>query len=301
VTSNRTAAVVVAFNSKRPLTGLVEILLAAVDLVFVVNNGPDLSLTLNTFKNNLITISNTTNLGLAHALNQGLAAAFSYETIEMVVLFDQDSSPSAGLIRQLLARTKSAVLFGLKVAAIAPTLVDERNCDSAKEKFDQRVFETNLEGLRESETAATSGSVVPRGAYERVGPMMGELFIDGIDHEWSFRAKSFGYHCYRDESLKMLHNMGDISWVFRGRHRPIYRMPARHYFLVRNTMYLATLPYVTKSWKLREVARTLPRALAYIWFSTSRSTTFVLLFFAIRDGVTGRLGNRPGIYVKDPV
>jgi rhamnosyltransferase len=296
----RSAAVIVAFNPKQPLTSRINILLGAVDIVYVINNGSELFLPMNEFRpDSVVLITNSSNIGLAGALNRGLLEAFSTFETELVILFDQDSRPSGDLVQKLFESARSAKRAGLKVAVMTPTLQDEKNPTTSIGKPRPKNLKPIFEAIFQIQTAATSGSVLSREAYETVGPMLDDLFIDGIDHEWSFRAKRHGYFCYRDGSVIMPHNMGDIGLVFRRRQRPIHTSPLRHYFIVRNTFYLVKLPYVDRKWKIYEILKTVPRALAYVWFSSDSRVTVVLMALGVRDGLLGNLDRRPSQYFEN--
>ena len=127
-------------------------------------------------------------------------------------------------------------------------------------------------------------------AYQAGVPMMEELFIDGIDHEWCFRAWSKGYAVRVSNRVTMLHDMGDASLNYFGRYKPVHRSPVRHYYVVRNTLYLTRLAYLPLGWRLRELLKTPRRIAAYVLFSSDRWRTVRLIAHALCDGLAGRMG-----------
>ncbi len=61
--------------------------------------------------------------------------------------------------------------------------------------------------------------LIGRAAYEAIGGMRDELFIDGIDHEWCFRAKSLGYRTFVARDVTMSHDMGEVGVSLFGRYQ----------------------------------------------------------------------------------
>jgi rhamnosyltransferase len=88
----------------------------------------------------------------------------------------------------------------------------------------------------------------------------------------------------------MIHDMGDIGINYWGQYKPIHRSPIRHYYIIRNTLYLVRLTYVPIRWKLVELLKTFRRIMAYLVFSSDRLASVRLIFLGIFDGLCGRLG-----------
>jgi len=231
-------------------------------------------------------IENPCNLGLATALNQGLGYAFDALGVRYVVTLDQDSAPDPSLPQRLvLALAEEG--FG-RVACIGPVLVDHKAIDG-RYAYDQQ-SDCATSGPR---TIPTSGTLLTLEAWRDVGPMLEPLFIDGIDHEWCFRAYDKGWRVAVSRQVTMLHDMGDAGIRVFGRFKPIHRSPIRHYFIIRNTVYLCSLDYVPKKWKISECFKTLRRLAVYLLVSTDRAKSLRLMCRALRDGFSGRLGPCP--------
>jgi rhamnosyltransferase len=210
-------------------------------------------------------ILNADNLGLAHALNQGLKTAFEDEAIGYALLLDQDSRPDSHVPAALRDAYRAACDRGLKPACVGPRLEDvkQRNAN---------IYggELGPDRLHAANTIATSGSVIGRAAYMAIGAMRHDLFIDGIDHEWCFRARSLGYQIFVAQDVVMSHDMGEIGVSLFGRYRPVYKSPFRHFYIVRNTLYLARLSYLPLSWRIVEVMKLGYRIPAYVFISDNK-------------------------------
>lgn len=227
-------------------------------------------------------VANERNIGLAKALNVGIETARDYGA-DFFLLLDQDSRPDSDLPQKLMTSRDQAVRDGLSVALTGPTLRDR--------KADGDVNSRNRRGGAEYEVVrglSTSGSLVDRRALDLVGPMWESLFIDGIDHEWCFRAQSRNF-CIIRSSVEMLHDMGDSGVNFLGRYKPIHRSPFRHYYIVRNAIWLVRLPHVPWDFSLSEMAKMLYRIPIYLIVSSSRRQSIISIVKGLSDGLSAKI------------
>jgi rhamnosyltransferase len=96
------------------------------------------------------------------------------------------------------------------------------------------------------------------------------LFIDGIDHEWCFRAQYNGLEIVRSNYRVMDHNMGDGGLTLLGRYRPLHANPIRHFYIVRNTIYLSKMSYISVNWRIWELLKLSYRIPTYMLISSDR-------------------------------
>jgi rhamnosyltransferase len=277
------SCVVVFFQPTNAVLQLVETLASGgYGVVVVVNGASDSILRALGSSESVAVIDNKANLGLAKALNIGIRHAFQNNHSDFVALFDQDSVPDASLPRLLADELDSA--GPARLACIGPQLIDRKDREA------RYASNLNAASADRARSIPTSGTVISRGAYAAVGPMMEELFIDGIDHEWCLRACSKGYAVRVSAQVQMVHDMGDASLNYFGRYKPVHRSPIRHYYIVRNTIYLARFAYLPLAWRVGELVKTFRRVIAYLLFSSDRPRTARLIVRAIGDGVKGRMG-----------
>jgi rhamnosyltransferase len=218
---------------------------------------------------NIHYIRNEANAGLAHALNQGIAAAME-RGADYALLLDQDSRPDTTMCDRLVAVAEAIQAASRRLACVAPALIDRKLASADRAT---------------TGTLATSGTLVTRAAWKGVGPMWEDLFIDGIDHEWCFRARARGFETIVSPGVTMSHNMGEGAISVFGRFKPIHRSAVRHYFIVRNTLWLARRDYIPLRWRTSEVLKLAYRAPAYVFFSNRRMRTGRNLVRALIDGV----------------
>lgn len=279
VQSRNVGCIFVLFNPEQKIVARLHSFAKAGYLVVaVVNACQDNILNRINTSDNLIIVINDKNYGLAKALNQGALLAFSKEDIDYIALFDQDSEPTVELPLELLSELKSSSCQS--IACIGPTLLDIKSPSS-------KVTTSIKKSCR---YIPTSGSLIPKTAFQLVGGMFDDLFIDSIDQEWCFRANDKGLKIIKSSHAIMLHNMGDDAINFFGIYKPLHRSPIRHYYITRNSVYLLFLSHVPLNWKLFEIFKIPRRTLSYMVISDDRLTSLRYIFRGVLDGLRSKLG-----------
>jgi rhamnosyltransferase len=280
------ATVTVIFNPDDDAAETINMLAKFGYLVIVISNGAsDIFFESLIRSENLIIRKNDQNIGLSLALNQGIELALSFENIDGFVLFDQDSKPTKELPLDLQQAFWAAK--DLNPACISPELIDLKLQRSTKKIPSSDFFEC-------VKTVATSGTYIARRSVSIVGLMDERFFIDGIDHEWCFRATSMGFSIVIAHKLRLDHNMGDFGFNFFGKFKPAHKSPIRHYYIIRNTILLARMSYIPLLWRFQEGLKTLYRVPVYLWLSSSKYESLVLMLRAFADGFFNRFGKFDG-------
>lgn len=236
------------------------------------------------------------NRGLAWTQNLGARWAWR-AGFDAILLMDQDSEPKPGMVAELAA---VLMLPGSRaVAAVGPRPVDA---------VSRRVFPiigvTGTPGRPSGDMAGTaarwspcafmiaSGMLIPRAAWMAVGGMRATLFIDHVDTEWCLRARAAGWSLRIARQAHLEHRLGEGGhWLWIGRWRWFaHHRPLRHYYMVRNTIWLAG----RRSIDARVRAQLLFRAVSVVLFSLVllplRAERLLWACRAARDGLSGRLG-----------
>lgn len=221
------------------------------------------------------------NIGLASGLNVALEHLWRVQDVDGALLLDQDSKPDA-LLAEKLRSSFTKLSVHAKVACVGPRILDIKKKGAGQSDSNLKIL--NTDGI------ATSGTYLGKDVFFEIGSFMDELFVDCIDHEWCFRARSGGYEIFVDTSCTMLHDMGELGINIFGAYKPAYTSPARHYFIIRNTVAMLKFNYVPLSWKVREVFKTIPRMGFYVIFSSDRKSSVKNIVRALRDGIKGSLG-----------
>ena len=256
----------------RPDAAMLESLIALAsrhgNVVAVVNAADAATIGAIAAVDGLTSIVNDRNLGVAVAFNQGLERAFG-DGADYVMLLDQDSRPDPALPRALVALAEQFQELGGRVGAIGPVVRDRKRPDAVTLADHESVGP----GIARTATLISSGMTIHRNAYRAVGGMWQELFIDHVDHEWSFRAAAAGYAILVATGLPLDHDLGEGGFVLAGRFKPIHRSPVRHFHIVRNTLWLQRRSFIPRRWRWKEALKLAVRIPAYIVFSTDRLAT----------------------------
>ena len=250
--------------------------------VAIGNNGiKDQYLKKMEIESNMYILGEGVNIGLAAALNKCINFFIDSINVRSVILFDQDSKPKIELPIEL-EKSFKLLRSNANPACVGPYLIDR--------KMTGKSSLLNAERFMNVETIATSGTYISTDVLRMVGLMKEELFIDCIDHEWCFRASSLGYEIYVDLKNTMSHDMGESGMNFFGSYKPIYKSPVRHYYIVRNCIYMLGLNYVPFWWRFKECFKLIRRILFYLIFSNRRIATLINVFRAVFHGLSGKLG-----------
>jgi rhamnosyltransferase len=241
-------------------------------------------------------VPNGENVGVATALNQGIAA-LREEGCARALLFDQDSEPTDAVIYELPAVLEKLQTGGQRVALVAPAYDDARlGGVAAFVRFRplrlERIAASGQQPI-DVDFVITSGSCVALDCWPSVGPMDDALFIDFVDLEWCIRAKRAGYRLLGVPWITMQHELGGEPVRLFGRPYPMHS-PLRHYYLFRNAIALCRRAYVPWTWKSTELVKLPVRLLVYLCLPADRMKHVGMAFRGIWDGLRGRLGPFPG-------
>lgn len=225
-------AVVTAYHPDELLRRVVEAALECCAAVLVVDNTPAPAAgessrpdPLGGFRDPRVTVLGCgRNLGLAAALNQGLAAL--PPQTEAVFFLDQDSVIPDGLIDGL-----AKDLDDPSIGVVGPSPVDA---------VTGRAYETfagRHDQLDDRDMVITSGMLLRRSCLEELASGFREdFFVDYVDLDFCLRLRRAGVRIVRDRALELPHSIGDVrSHRFLGRTVRIGHYAAwRHYWIARN-------------------------------------------------------------------
>lgn len=239
------------------------------------------------------------NLGLATAQNRGMDWLHRHG-FDHALLLDQDSLPESDMVIALTQALDERQAAGDPVAAVGPLYIDPRT-GSAREfvRFRglgiQRTRCTEAGALPAVDFLISSGTLLPMGVYERVGPFEDALFIDNVDLEWCFRARGSGHRLYGVCAARMQHQLGDQTLrIWLGRWWQVYRhSPRRQYFIARNRLALYRRSYSPRGWIVQDLLRF---PLKLFWFGlvfAPRRENLRMILRGAWDGWRGRLGPFP--------
>lgn len=224
------------------------------------------------------------NGGIAEAQNVALRELLASEAPRFThfVFLDQDSRTAADFPALMAAEFDVAQQYlansadeAPRLAILGPTIVNKLTGEAYTSAF--HPVPEGAPHFVASREVISSGACVSREALETVGLNDESLFIDMVDHEWCWRARSQGWAVGTTTQLHLPHLVGRTPLKI-GRHTILRAAPVRHYYLCRNYLLLRRRDYVPRQWKWAMGVKRLAavfivpltqrdgfRALGYMW------------------------------------
>ena len=233
------------------------------------------------------------NRGIACAQNMGVEWAKKLNP-DAVLLMDHDSIPAPDMVAQLW-RVMAVVPA---VAAVGPHYEDPRGSSGSFTPFVQikglsmrHLHRQALADSVEVDHLIASGCLIRMGAWERVGPMSEQLFVDFVDVEWCLRARSLGWTVHGVWAALMSHTIGHEVVTRFGRKFRVHS-PGRIYFHIRNGLVLYRQPWIPLNWKLVSAYRLLLKVGFYAVLGPDRGAYIRSVVCGVRDGLRLLLDGR---------
>jgi len=226
-------------------------------------------------------ILNSENLGLAAALNIGVAHATAND-YKWALLFDQDTVP-AGNIVEGLCRAYDGFPRKDRLAVIGSNYSEPH---TGELRFSPLV--TNGCSWKERRVVISSGSLVSLAIYRVLGPFRNEYFIDCVDLEYCLRARSKGFRIIITSEPLMVHTIGQPT-----KHRlPWRRIDAsdhnhiRQYYMIRNHIDLVK-KYILRepAWVLASLWRRFKSIIVLCFFEDDRLAKVRYSAMGLFDGL----------------
>lgn len=253
-------AIVVLFNPDFNVTSkALESLIQQVDKVCVVDNSlSDNSIQLKRFKN-IEYIPLRKNIGIAAAQNIGIDY-FIKENYDYVVFSDQDSITPIGVVSKLFKAFVALEKHGYKVAATGTMAINRQTGLSYPIKTKKiSIISKDSVGytsdITECYSVRSSISMVSIDSFVKIGGFDESLFIDGVDHEWCWRAwHQAQLRSFIVEDAVISHQLGEGDRKFASKEIAI-SSPFRVYYQFRNYLWLSRRNYVPLFWKKKHLIK----------------------------------------------
>lgn len=228
------------------------------------------------------------NAGIGKAQNIGLEWAFT-NGFDAAILFDQDSLVLDSFVSNLASAYEKLILNDIDVATIGPLIIN-RDKNSAYVPLVKKGRKLANSNCIEKTEIISSGALIHRKTFEKVGGMSEELFIDSVDFEWCWRAKSRGYRIFVCNDAILEHKVGETDFNFLGLFSLPVSSPLRQYYQFRNFILLLFLPYVPSYWKIRGIALRCIEVFLALFFLDQKLLRFRWMAKGIKDGIAGKSG-----------
>lgn len=232
------------------------------------------------------------NVGIAAAQNIGVNAAKCMNATH-VLLLDQDSQLPEDMVDKLLNTEMQLISSGIKVASVGPAFYDTKTQKTSGaiiiKPFYKKIIPVNYQKPERTDYLIASGSLIRIDVFDKVGLMDESLFIDLVDIEWCERCNRKGYHSFVAPDLIMDHNIGSGFTRVLGKNVVIHN-DFRHYFVVRNTVYLLFKNSLSLSHKCFLLLRTPLFIVTHTMVVERKAKKIKLFIIAIKDGICRNMG-----------
>lgn len=282
-------AVIVTFNPDiNIVTSNIHSLLAShvITAIHIVDNTPGRASLSHFCGSNVFVHFLGENKGIATAQNVGIQAALDVDA-EYIVLFDQDSVLEVDLVPNLLSAIQQTKLQGINIACLGPRPLDVFSGKKYRPVV-QKEHSISANVTICSQIIA-SGKLIDASALKDIGLMEDSLFIDGVDHEWCWRARKHGYVVAIAENAVMMHTLGDAREKFMGLSYKV-GSAIRMYYQFRNVIILSRREYVPLYWKVRNILGMLFRFYVFGFNRADSSIRRQYMLQGVVDGIKRRVG-----------
>ena len=225
-------------------------------------------------------VENGTNKGIAAALNIGIR-----NTSEpWILLFDQDSRVTEDFQRITL-RCFQTSRWADRLGMLVPRYQDKRLGG---------VIPPERLGAGTLAVAMTSGSLYRRETFQVHGLFAEELFIDGVDHEYSLRLRAANLVIDECPDAVLLHSPGTptcyqwFGWSFQATNYS----PIRRFYQERNKIWIYKR-YLFKfpGYCLRQMLASAKSFVKIVLLEREKLSKIRLFLRGILDGLMGRTGS----------
>ncbi|WP_421227872.1 glycosyltransferase family 2 protein [Aeromonas enteropelogenes] len=227
------------------------------------------------------------NLGIAEAQTVGMKWGFE-NGADFILQMDQDSTPHEDMVEQLLKCYQDTSDAGLNPGLVGVLDYDKvtGEVNKARVKKGIRIFDDYYD----VDSTLSSGSLIPKHAWEVVGGMRNDLFIDAVDHEYCWRLRHAGFKVIRNKNALLAHRLGDGRFKIMGLISVGMPSPFRHYYATRNIFLLLKENHVPVFWKFSSLIKVFGKAIFYPVFLPKGKERLSFFLRGIRDGLSGNSG-----------
>jgi rhamnosyltransferase len=239
--------------------------------------------------------------GIAGAFNCGIAE-LEARGAELFFLLDQDSKLPPGYFEAMCQAAEAArgSASGEDAAFLIGPLVHDTNLDALIPQFGlegKRVYQFDLrqpftEPVVRCAFMISSGSLISRGAWARIGRFDERYVIDHVDTDYCMRALRSDVPLYLNPHVVLRHQIGDIQTrsLFGWKIYFINYSASRRYYIARNAMDLSRAHVRAFPAILFINVYTLKQILPMLMFERDRLRKSIALVVGFFDGLFGRLG-----------
>ncbi|WP_181444413.1 glycosyltransferase family 2 protein [Bacillus sp. 03113] len=290
---NKVASIMVTYHPDSDVVQNAKSIIQSCERLVIIDNGSNADskayLKELESEDRIILIYNNENKGLGFGLNAGIRYILNAEDlqqIQWIATFDQDSHVEPDYFTKIMLAYDTYQEKD-KLAILAPNWIEQK----AKNE-DASNLEQSYE-LQEQKTVITSGSLVKKDVFQKIGLFEESYFIDFLDIEFCLRARSFGYKIVQVPQVTMLHNLGNTERhkVLGSNLQATNHNAIRRYYITRNRLYTYKKYFRTeKEWMKEDMIATAKEFLVILLFEKNRLKKLGSIIKGTFDALRGKTG-----------
>lgn len=228
------------------------------------------------------------NRGIAAAQNVGIQH-FIDLGYDFVVFSDQDSTSPENTVSELLKVHNILSENGVKIATVGTRAINKQTGKPypPKSKEIGSVYDRDavaIDDLTECYSVISSMSLTSTKSLTAVGGFDESLFIDGVDHEWCWRAwHKASLRSFIAEKAIIYHMLGEGDKSLAGKAISI-PSPFRTYYQFRNFIWLYHRASTPKFWKNKNLKKFIIKFFYFPLFVKPRAKYLCNIINGIKDG-----------------
>lgn len=227
------------------------------------------------------------NLGIAEAQTVGMKWGFE-NGADFILQMDQDSTPHEDMVEQLLKCYQDTSDAGLNPGLVGVLDYDKVTGEVNKARVNKGTRISD--DYYDVDSTLSSGSLIHKHAWEVVGGMRNDLFIDAVDHEYCWRLRHARFKVIRNKKALLAHRLGDGRFKIMGLISVGMPSPFRHYYATRNIFLLLKEKHVPVFWKFSSLIKLFGKIVFYPVFLPKGKERLSFFLRGIRDGLSGNSG-----------
>ncbi|MBR1799956.1 MAG: glycosyltransferase family 2 protein [Bacteroidaceae bacterium] len=275
------AAVIVLYNPSKEETANVRRLSGAHNGV-IVDNSPEPAFQGDRL-GKMHYVSLQENMGIAKAQNIGCRYVLDHTDATHIVFLDQDSTVPDSYPEEIVNCFEKIKRDFPRLAFLGPA-TENKETGKAYKSVIHKDHALSADFIPRRELIS-SGGCTTREVLEAVGLNDERLFIDYVDFEWCWRARSKGFICGFTPNVTIKHMVG-LKTIYICGYTIIVSSPIRYYYQFRNHLWLLRRSYVPLQWKINHAIKHLARLIYFPIFIKSGCKCWINMVKGLAAGIS---------------
>ena len=290
-TPAKTGAVMVLYNPDWSLTDkAIKAISQQVDTLCLVDNSDSDSNARFRDMDCIVYLPLHANRGIAAAQNAGIRELIA-RGVDLIFFIDQDSVAGSDVVLKLTEACSLLQDHGVRIAALGTRAINSQTGlpyapKSLELGSPKELVGSGMAGsINETYSVISSISMIPTEAFLEVGGFDEALFIDGVDHEWCWRAwHSHKRRTFIVESAHISHMLGEGDRRIAS-HKISIPATFRLYYQFRNYLWLRRRDYVPSFWLRKNGRKYIIKAFYFPIMVAPRLSNLRNIVRGLRDGL----------------